>query len=192
MCDAPFRCACGAVKGVLHHATSDGGNHVVCFCDSCRAGALYCGENDPAPEGLALFQTTPDNITFSQGQDLIAPFAFVPRNLLRWKATCCGSFLFSTPRNPKLALVGLYINRPEDPSVIGPVKSRAFVPQPGGKKAKHENLPALLRVFGRILAARISGRWRNTALFDPQSGQPIAPVVLVSKKDKKALLAAQS
>ena len=192
MHDAPFRCACGAVKGVLHNATPTGGNHVVCYCGSCRAGALYCGENDPGADGVALFQTTPDNITFIQGKELISPFAFGPRNLLRWKATCCGSFLFSTPRNPKVPLVGLFTQRLEDPSVIGPVKSRAFVPQPGSTKTKHENLPALLRVFGRIAAARLSGRWRKTALFDTTTEQPIAPITLVSKAEKKALLASPS
>lgn len=184
---ASFSCQCGTVNGAVSNATPAQGNHVCCFCASCRAAALYCGADIAPTDGVALFQVMPEQITLTAGQDQISPFAFGPRNLLRWRAECCGVQLFSSPRNPKMPLVGVIAERLDDPGLIGPVKSRAFVPKKDGKTG-HENTPALLRVIGRMLLTRLSGRWRQTPLFDVDSLTPVKPVILISKTEKATLL----
>ncbi|MGB3245385.1 MAG: hypothetical protein WBB25_12685 [Sulfitobacter sp.] len=67
MVDAAFTCACGIVRGKILNATPKGGNHCVCYCESCRAGALYAGDRDPVRSGVELFQTTADRIVIQDG-----------------------------------------------------------------------------------------------------------------------------
>ncbi len=184
----PFDCHCGTVQGSVSAATPQGGNRAVCFCQSCRAGALYCGADDPKSDGVDLFQVMSHQITITAGHDQLRPFSFGPRNLLRWKACCCGVQMFSTPRSPKMALVGLVTARLADAGPIGAVKSRAFVPKGGGKTA-HENLPALIKVAGRMLLTRMAGRWQETPLFDTETLQPIAAVTQISRQERQAILA---
>ena len=183
-----FACRCGALQGTLQLERPSQGNHVRCFCQSCRAAAIRCGEGDPGAEGVALFQTTPDRISFQQGQDNLAVFSFGPRNILRWHADCCGAALFTTLRSPKFALASLITARLADPQSIGPVRSRAFVPTANGK-SRHDGKTALIGgVLLRALTARLSGRWRKTPFFDPQTLEPAAPVTLVSSTERKSLL----
>ena len=188
MVQAAFSCHCGKVRGTLETNHGKDGNHVRCFCQSCRAGQLYCGGDDPETSGVALFQSTPDRLTFERGQDLLAVFSFGPRNILRWQAACCKAPLFTTLRTPKFALAALMIDRLEEPHIIGPERSRAFVPD--GKGTHHEGKFALFGgTLWRALKARISGKWKATPFFDLSTGHPVAPVKLVSREERKALSA---
>ena len=188
MAEVTFSCACGQLNGTLSGAEPSGGNHCRCLCDSCRAGAVYCNTPALAEGGLALFLTTPDRIRITSGQDQLGPFAFGPKNIIRWQAKCCGVQLFSTPANPKTPMTSISTARLSDPNVIGPVRSRAFVPQPNGK-TKHENIPAFVGTVARVLLARFTGRWKKTPFFDTVTLEPSAPVTLISKEDKRDLLA---
>ncbi|MEP5729137.1 MAG: DUF6151 family protein [Sulfitobacter sp.] len=191
MTDAPFSCSCGKIKGTLAHATPKGGNHLLCHCSSCRAGALYCNVPLAPGQPVDLFQTLPENVTLSCGQDQLEPFSFGAKNLLRWKAKCCGVQVFSSQRSPKLPVIALVTERLENPEVIGPILSEAFVPKPGGK-AGHKNVMAFVKVFGRAIGARLSGRWRQTPLFNAPDFEPIAAITQISSQDRKALLAANT
>lgn len=187
MTTVPFSCSCKTVKGTVANATPRAGNHLACFCASCRAGALYCGADDPLADGVQLFQTTADQITITDGIDRVIPFSFGPRNLLRWKADCCGVQICSSPRNPGISFVGMITDRLDNHDTIGPVNSRAFVPQKDGT-TKNENFGGFLRVLAFTILKRFTGGWRNTPLFDAETKQPIAPVILVSRAEKTALL----
>ncbi|MEW9918904.1 DUF6151 family protein [Marimonas sp. MJW-29] len=96
---APFRCDCGKIEGVLHAAPRKG-LHLECFCDSCRAGALYCGAKLPVGTPVGLYLTQPENITIDKGAEHLRTFAFSPRGIIRWKAGCCGVQMFSSQADP--------------------------------------------------------------------------------------------
>lgn len=189
MMDVAFSCSCGEISGTVHKVAPNKGNHVRCFCASCRAGAVYCGAADPGDKGVTLFQTTPDKVTFDRGHDKLAVFSFGPRNLLRWRAGCCGDALFTSLRNPKFALLAIMTNRLQNTTAIGPVKSQAFVPTANGKH-RHDGALAIFGGTGwRALKAFVTGRWKQTPLFDAETLEPVAKPVVVSKSDRKALLA---
>ena len=188
MSDLPFSCRCGQVKGTLHDASPGSGNHVRCFCSSCRAAMIHTGDPDPGDQGVTLFQTTPDKISFQQGQDGLAVFSFGPQNILRWQASCCDAALFTTLRTPKVPLAALITNRLANTTAIGPVKSQAFVPQPDGT-SKHQNKIALFGgVLWRSLIARLTGRWKATPFFDTATLRPVAPVTVLDQKTRADLL----
>lgn len=186
MAALPFRCSCGTVAGELSNAPAKG-THLVCYCDSCRAGANYCGASMAAGTPLQLYLTQPEHFKITQGLDQLAPFRFSPRAITRWQARCCGVQMFSTQADPKLTIMSIVAERLANADALGPLTCKAFVPTSGGK-SRHEGKWALARsVFG-ALRAKLNGNWRKTQLFDVTTCQPIADVILVSKDDKRALL----
>jgi|GEM_PF-246155 len=187
MADVPFSCPCGEVKGTVHGATPTSGNHVRCYCSACRAAVLYTTGVDVEDHGVELFQTTPDKISFQQGQDKLAVFSFSPKKLLRFRAACCGAPLFTMLPTPKFALTGVMTNMLADKTAIGPVAMEAFIPQPDGS-SKHSSV---LRLYGgtmwRALVARVTGRWKQTPFFDVETGKPVAEVYIPIEEERARL-----
>jgi len=188
MTDLAFQCRCGALKGSVMGASPSVGTHAECFCASCRAAELYSGAPDPAPGPVGIFQTTPHRIELTSGQEHLAVFSFGEKNLLRWQASCCGSTLFNTPRNPKLSFVGIRTNLFADPTAIGPVVAQAFIAAAQGK-TKHKGL---LKVVGgalkRIAISRVTGRWKETPFFDPSTLEPTRAVTVLPKGTRDKVL----
>lgn len=174
---------------MVRNATPATGSHAECFCEGCRAGELYTGAPDPAPAPVGIFQTSPHQLDIIKGHEHLAVFSFGPKNLLRWHASCCGSPLFNSMRNPKVSFVGMRTNLFADTTALGPVITQSYIPAPNGK-TRHEGIYGLIwQAVLRIAKNRITGRWKQTPLFDVVSDSPVAPVTLVSKADRRALLA---
>ncbi|MGC1506512.1 MAG: DUF6151 family protein [Sulfitobacter sp.] len=186
MANVPFTCRCGKVQGTLHNVGS--GNHARCFCQSCRAADIFTGETDPGADGVTLYQTTPDNITFDSGQDQLAVFSFGPKNLLRWQASCCGALMFNTLRAPKVPFAALRADRASNTADFGPVASRGFIPVEGGKH-RHEGVgPLVFGMLWRAFIGRITGRWKQTPFFDIDTLQPVAEVQVLPKGEAARIL----
>lgn len=181
-----FSCECGQIKGTVDQAP-DQGLHLICYCDSCRAGANRCGAGLKAGEPLALYLSQPKYYDLRQGIDHLAPFVFSPRGVTRWQASCCGVQMFSTQADPRTPIMSVPAARFETGSALGPVVCEAFVPQPNGK-AGHKGKRALARLVIRALKDRVMGHWRKTPLYDVSTRKPIASVTLVSREEKAALL----
>lgn len=188
---AGFSCTCGHVQGHLRPASRKTGTHLVCFCADCRAAQIHLSQPDPVAEGVALFQTTPDTVHFSQGKAALGLLRLSRKGLLRWYATCCNAPLFNTLAGPKLPFVALHVARLDDPSAIGPVRVRSFVPQPG-KPPRHQGAAGMVAQLAlRMGAARLSGRWRQNPFFDRNTGKPIIDAIVLDKAARAALNRAQ-
>lgn len=186
MPEIAFSCICGTVAG---HVALDGpasGNHVICHCPDCRTAELALGQPDPDPEGVEIWQTTPDRVHVTQGADRLAILQLSPKGLYRWHATCCGAPMFNTLRSPRLAFAGIAANRLADTAPLGPVIGHAFMASPGGGY-RHKGFNRIgLRVLRMMLLANLSGRWRDTPFFDP-AGTPRAGITLISREARGAL-----
>lgn len=188
MADLPLSCECGQITGVLRDASPATGTHAQCYCSSCRAGEVYAGAPDPAPDPVQIFQTSPYLLDITGGAEHIRAFSFGPRNLLRWQAACCGCALFNTPRNPKMSFVGIRTNRLGATDALGPITGSAFMRLPNGK-TKHKGLRNLLvNAVVRIAKNRFSGRWQQNPLFDG-NGKAKSEITVISWAARKALLA---
>ncbi|WP_299691062.1 DUF6151 family protein [uncultured Tateyamaria sp.] len=184
--DLKFACNCNTLRGTLVGAGPGTGTRVECFCHDCRAAEVYAGQPDPAPGAVQLYQTTPFRVRIDAGADQLAPFAFSEKGPLRWQARCCGATMFLTARSPKLSFTSFRTDRLADSDALGPVRARAFVRKPNGKRG-HEGLAGFIAGFAaRAIGARVSGRWKDTPFFDPD-GRPVAEVHLVSKAERNAL-----
>lgn len=160
---------------------------MICFCADCRAAQIYLSQPDPVLQGIALFQTTPDSIHFRQGQTALGLLRLSPKGLLRWYATCCNAPLFNTLASPKLPFATLHVARLSDPSVIGPVRARSFIPQPG-KPPRHQGAAGMaVQLAIRMCASRVSGRWRQSPFFDCETGKPVAIATIPDTSRRAAL-----
>lgn len=182
-----FSCDCGAIAGWLDPEAGRSGVHAVCFCRDCRAAELWLGRPDPAPGPVDVLQTTPDRVHFDTGTDRLGLVRLGPKGLMRWYATCCNAPLFNTLAAPKLAFAAIHTARLTDPRRIGPVRVHSSIPQPGGG-TKHKGWGVMvLRILGGMLAARVTGRWRNTPFFDVQTGAPTVPARVLTKAERATL-----
>ena len=179
----PFGCACGDVRGTLRDLTASSGGHVRCFCQDCRRAAIWIGEDDPAPDGIHYYQTTPDRITFESGVDTLSAIKWKKGRLLRWYAPCCGVAMFNTLDSPKWAFASLNTERFDDPEAMGPAKAYAFKPTESGKTQTKGFQHFMLGFMRRTIWQRLSGAWRKTPFFDGE-GAPIAEVRQLSHEDR--------
>jgi hypothetical protein len=187
--DVAFACVCGKLAGTVRGLSPGAGTHAECHCASCRAAEIYCHRPDPGQEGVGIFQTTPDRIEITQGAEHLAVFSFGPKNILRWYAGCCDMPLFNTTRSPKFSFVGIRTNCLSGTAALGPVVGHAFVPKPDGGTRHEGFLRFLTGTLARVARQRLSGRWRVTPFFDPETGEPTRPVHVIPKAERDALKA---
>jgi len=186
-----FSCSCSQLQGHIAPDAAKSGLHLVCYCRDCRAAELYFKQPDPAPGPVDLFQTTPDAITITTGAQNLGLFRLSPRGTMRWYATCCDTPLFNTTPNAKLPFAGIRVATLATPERIGPVVAKAFAPRPDGRH-KHDGIARMAwGVATRMLATRISGRWRQTPFFNIETGKPVAKPVIPSKQERAALYPGQ-
>jgi len=182
-----FSCACGQVQGHVDPSALRDGVHLRCHCADCRAAELYFDQPDPVPDGVALFQTAPDRMTLTAGQDNLGLMRLGPNGLYRWYATCCNSPIGNTLKSPKLPFVGIPVARFSEPERLGKVRARGFIPQNDGK-ARHKGAGGMVwRMLSRFVSAWISGRWRDTPFFASDTGAPVAEAKIPTKEERKAL-----
>jgi len=185
--DLAFACTCNKLRGTLRGVSPHNGTRIECYCHDCRAAEVFARQPDPAPGGVQLYQTTPDRIRFDAGLEELAVFSLSDTGILRWQARCCGATLFNTLRSPKTPFASFRTDRLEDDQALGPVKARAFVRKPGGKRG-HQGLVHLIwGILRHVLPRRITGRWKETPFFDMATGKPVRKVRVVSDQEHAAL-----
>jgi len=180
--DVPFSCRCGQIKGTLRGAAPSTGTHLECFCADCRAAEVYVGQ--PDTPSVTLFQTSADRFDIEQGQDQLAVFSFGEKNLLRWHASCCGSIMFNTLRNPKMGFASIRVPLLADQDAIGPVITKAFIKTASGKSKHHGMARFVYGILLRMAAVRLSGSWKQTPFFNMATLTPVREVQVVAKEDR--------
>lgn len=186
-----FSCTCGALQGHISDEGARAGIRLGCYCRDCRAAKLYFGQPDPAPGPVDLFETTPDAIVLTQGNQHLGLFRLSPRGAMRWYATCCNTLMFNSLTKPRLAFAGVQADRLSDPDRLGPITAQVFIPQPGGK-SKHKGATKMAWGIARnMLAAQLSGSWRQTPFFDIETSEPVAKALIPSKEERAALYPSQ-
>lgn len=181
-----FACACGTVSGRIEPFARGGGMHVRCHCRDCRAAEIYLGQPDPRPDGVALYQTTPDRIIFDQGRDMLALMALGPKGIYRWYAACCRSPLFNTARTARFPFAGVHVSAIGATERLGPVRGEAFIPKPDGSTRNTGAGAFVYGLLSRSIVAWISGRWRQTPFFDLATGKPVVEPRMLTKEERAA------
>ena len=182
-----FSCGCGQLQGTVERSGALPGTHIACHCSDCRAGVLYFGKPDPAPEPVHIYQTTPDCITITQGAEQLAAMTLSKSGPYRWYAKCCDTPMFNTLRRPTLAFSGVHLACVRNSDAVGKVQCESFIPKPGGGTKNRGLYGAAMLVICRLVAGRLSGRWRQTPFFDVTNRKPVSDPLKVDGETRARL-----
>jgi hypothetical protein len=192
----PLQCTCGTLKGYVSHPKRV--NRVVCYCKDCQAFAHFLGRADEildAKGGTDVIQTVPANVTFTEGQQVLACMRLSPKGLLRWYAGCCNTPIGNTLADFRISFVGLIHTCLENPNKsldesFGPVRMWSFTKsaKEPTKSRRAAMAAGILRFLAMLIRARISGDYKRTPLFLPHNGAPVVAPKVLSQGERAALM----
>jgi hypothetical protein len=192
----PLQCTCGTLKGYVSHPERV--NRAVCYCKDCQAFAHFLGRADEildAKGGTDVIQTVPANVTFTEGQQVLACMRLSPKGLVRWYARCCNTPVGNTLANYRVSFIGLIHpclqnpNRSLDDS-FGPVRMWSFTKGAKGtvKSAPVATIAGILRFVTMLMRARINGAYKRTPFFSADTGAPVAVPKILSPRERAVLM----
>ncbi|RYZ91193.1 MAG: hypothetical protein EOP04_01345 [Proteobacteria bacterium] len=198
--DVALGCDCGLFKGVVQNVSNKSQHRGICYCDDCQAYAVYLGKEKAVLDshgGTDIFHTTPSNVKFTQGADLVRGLHLTAKGPHRWFTSCCKTPIANTSTNARLPHVGLMhtIWKPEKDGlskdeVFGPVAIRAMgkfaIGKPPAGTADTLSLKSFFTIL-RFFAISILKRRHVPSAFFAGDGKPRAPVEEVSKAQREAL-----
>jgi hypothetical protein len=168
-----------------------------CCCDDCQITAHLLGHSDvlDANGGTDACHADSSRLAIMQGLDGLAVLRvarIASRPVLRWYCRTCRSPLFNTYDTSKRSFLGLILANvaPEDrEAILGPSTGiiwRKFAVGDVRSRKDASLLAILARLFSWQIAARVSGDYRNTPLFDPVTALPIAVPHILTEEERAA------
>lgn len=181
-----WTCRCGKVEA---HVAEGAGARLTCYCKHCRAYARLLkadGLIDDAG-GSALYQTTPDLISFGKGMDQLRCLRMTSKGPLRWYAGCCDTPLANTASTPAMPFVGLLMGGVQDADAAGPETARVYTdgataPLTGKSGGM---VGAVAGIMLRAVRGRLRGAHRNSPFFSAD-GKPVRVPREVSPEERAA------
>ena len=181
-----IRCRCGKVSGAV--AEPNTAIRAVCHCIDCRAYAVHLGSERTvldAEGGTDIVATQAGHVTFDSGD--LACVSLSPKGLLRWYAACCNTPIANTPRDWRIAYVGLVhtaLVKPLEssfPRVQMHVNSSHLASRPPSRGWR--GTVALIGLMRRLVGSRLTGRYRTTPFFTSE-GKPVVDVSVLSREER--------
>jgi hypothetical protein len=188
-----LRCRCGELRGQVD--TRRVAARAVCYCKDCQAYGHFLGTSVlDAAGGTEVAATLPAAIRFEAGLEHLACMSLSPQGIYRWYAGCCGTPIGNTPRDRRIAYVGLAracLDAPDEAldRELGAArcrvntKSAATPVAPSGLSTAW----AVCKIGTMIAKARLTGGYRDNPFFGTQAGEPVKPVQVLSLEERKAL-----
>lgn len=181
-----FQCRCGRLQGSL---TAPALAHLACHCRDCQTYAHALGQPDQTLDehgGTDVVATLQQHLSFTKGKEHLACLSLSNQGLLRWYASCCGTPIANTPRDPKLSFASLVhtslgvsggaleakLGNTRVP--VNPKHARGTVPY-----SAISALFATAKIISSVLGARLNGSWKRSPFFRAGSADPVvAPRVI--------------
>lgn len=185
-------CSCGGLQGEI--INREVGVRAVCYCRDCQTFATFLGQADDILDeagGTEVIGLRPSNLRFTKGLKNLACVSLSDKGLLRWYANCCNTPIGNTPRNFKLAHIGLIHNCVDGApanldSAFGPVRLRVntgAAKKP--TKAYGAGVIVSLQHVASLIAERFTGRYKMTPFFDEFGTPVVVPKVRTNLEHKK-------
>ena len=151
-----------------------------------------------AAGGSAIYQLTPAQLSFTEGEDRLRCVRLSEAGMVRWYADCCKTPVANTMATSTAPFAGLLValvDAAEDArsreEALGPVVARAFARDAVGPvgAGAHQGIPLsfLPRMIGLLARGVLRGKGQPSPFFAPGAGAPrVAPRVLT--RDERARL----
>ncbi|WP_370034109.1 DUF6151 family protein [Qipengyuania mesophila] len=183
------------MAGEIEKATTAEGDHVVCHCTDCRDLVRHFGQEARVLDvhgGTALYQSRCARMRIHHGRDRLAGLHMTEGPTLRWYAECCGTPLFNTYRNGRIPYVTTLLANCDAAArtSLGEPLGHLFLDDAAGDTSGLKPLSMnrlMRRFFPRMIKDILSGDRRRSALFDPETLEPIAKPRQLTQAEKHAL-----
>ncbi|HEY9092166.1 DUF6151 family protein [Parasphingorhabdus sp.] len=194
-----FQCECGAVRGVLHRASTKQGRRVVCHCHDCQVFAHYLGREKEMLDdhaGTAVYQTDLSRFEITRGRDRIACVNLTDKPMLRWYCAVCKTPVANTLGSNRYGFLSLILSgfdHGKTNALLG--KDALHVATRSGagdmskvKKAGIAGITAMLwDMTIRAINAQMKPELRKSSLFDEMSGKPVTTPIKLTRAERLEL-----
>lgn len=187
--DHPLRCACGKLRGHLVPVRS--ARRAACYCRDCRAYARHLGHAGVLDDkgGTEVVALHPRHVHFADTSTL-ACLSLRKGGLLRWYASCCGTPIANTPRDPKVAYAGVIHSclEPGPPSLAESFGRKVVAVNTASALGTVEASSlamagAVVHLGAMILGARLAGSYRDNPFF--RDGRPILKATVLTDDERE-------
>ncbi|WP_345725514.1 DUF6151 family protein [Qipengyuania mesophila] len=183
------------MAGEIEKATAAEGDYVVCHCTDCRDLVRHFGHEArllDAHGGTALYQSRCARMRIDRGRERLAELHMTEGPTLRWYASCCDTPLFNTYRNGRIPYVTTLLANCDAAAraSLGEPLGHLFIGDATGDTSGLKPLSMnrlMRRFFPRMIKDILSGDRRRSALFDPETLEPIAKPRQLTQAEKHAL-----
>lgn len=183
-----IRCQCGQFRAQLVGEGTH--NHIHCYCNDCRAFAHFLGQGEQvldAHGGTEIVQVSQARLQLIQGSEHLAAVRLSDKGMLRWYTACCKSPIGNTMPDPKMAFIGLIhtaLDRARIDQDFGPVTACFETQSATGetKPVQKGVMPVIFRFMWMTIAARISGSYKRSPLFDAEEQAIVKANILTSEQ----------
>ena len=186
-----LRCECGRVQGRVE--TDQLYVRATCYCRDCQAYARWLDRPGVADAqgGTDIVAMNPVAVHFTSGVEQIACMSLSGKGILRWYAGCCRTPLGNTPRDGKVAYLGVVTTglspAREVDAAFGP-RGKTVI-NSGSAQGKVKATPVGFVVGGlRIVRGMVGARMRGQGpvLFFDGEWQPIREVEVLGAAERAA------
>lgn len=190
--EIPLKCQCGKIRGTVANAGPKRGCRLVCYCDDCQKYANHLGSEGVLDElgGTDIYQTTPAQVTITEGADELKCLRLTEKGMYRWYSACCTTPLANTMASPKAPFVGIVHTfmdheghgATRDESLGQPAAYTQGKYAIGGVPAHAHATVSLPVVFGfmrRFLLGALKQEHKPSPFF--VNGQPITPPEVLAR-----------
>jgi len=181
-------CSCSRTRLTVTAANT--GTRLTCYCADCQTAARHLkAEVLDDAGGTDLLQVAAHQVSVS-GPPL-ALMRLSPKGIFRWHSSCCDTPMANTLPFPHLSFAGLLLANVRDagaalPASAGAVNTIYARGRPGVPAQDRGMGRSVLAFFKRTLAARLSGKWRETPFFTGPPWAPVATPRVLTKDERNA------
>ena len=187
-----LRCECGRVQGRVE--TDQVYVRATCYCRDCQAYARWLDRPGVADAqgGTDMMATNPAAVHITSGDEQIACMSLSEKGILRWYTVCCRTPLGNTPRDARIAYVGIVttgLSPAREVDAAFGAKGKTVI-NSGSAQGKVKATPVGfvvggLRIVWGMLGARLRGQ--GPMLFFDGEGQSIREAEVLSADERAAL-----
>lgn len=183
-----IQCKCGTLRGQLEGTGVH--NRLICYCKDCRAFAHFLGKADEVLDeqgGTEIVQVAQPRLRFSQGVDKLAAMRLSETGMIRWYASCCNSPIGNTMADHKVSFIVLIHVALDQARIaqdfgtkIALLSTDSALGDP--KPAQRGLIGVIARFIWILVTTRISGRYKNSQLFNATGEPRVVPLILDGSK----------
>jgi hypothetical protein len=181
-------CSCGQTHWTV--TAPRAGQRITCYCADCQTAARHLKADvlDPGG-GTEILQVAAHQLSIAGPPHALLRLS--PRGLFRWHTSCCDTPIANTLPFPHLSFAGVLLANlregadalPRSTGMVNTVYARG---RPGVPERDQGLGRSVLGVFKRALAARLSGKWRETPFFTGPPWTPVATPQVLSREARHA------